>query len=161
MLGRQPSNPGSLHALRRRYDAELAFGLKRIDGGRQVVRGRALPQLLESRRLDPGVADIQHQLEPFFQVVCPLDHHVQCLEALRGHMSLRCYFRLTAIEVKPDKNPEFVVQNDSPVRACTAWPRRCDRFGRDAATAPSLGRECDVGNSSLHIRETSRYVPVC
>jgi hypothetical protein len=50
-------------------------------------------------------------------------------------MSLRCYFCLTTIEVDPDKNADFVVQNDSPVRAFTAlvatlrplWPRRCDR----------------------------------
>jgi hypothetical protein len=27
-------------------------------------------------------------------------------------------------------------------------------LGRDAATAPSLGRECDAGNTRLHIRET-------
>ena len=42
-------------------------------------------------------------------------------------------------------------------------------LGRDAATGlaatlrpqPSLGRECDAGNSALHIWETSRYVPAC
>ncbi|BCW72588.1 hypothetical protein NicSoilB8_36320 [Arthrobacter sp. NicSoilB8] len=106
------------------------------------------------------MADVQHQAESFFQVVRPFDHHIQGLEALGRHMALGRYFRLTAIEVKPDKNPEFVVQNDSPVRACTAWPRRCDRVGRDAATDLSLGRECDVGNTSLHIRETSRYLPL-
>lgn len=142
------------------HDAELAFRLKRINGGRQVVGGRALPQLLKGRRLDPGVADIQHQAEPFFQVVCALDHYVQGLEALGRHMPLRCYFRLTAIEVKPDKNPEFVVQT-IPLFVCVP-------LGRDAATAlaatlrppPSLGRECDVGNSPLHIGETSRYLPL-
>jgi len=73
-------------------------------------------------------------------------------------MSLRCYFCLTAIEVKPDKNPEFVVQTIPLFVHLLLWPRRCDRFGRDAATAPSLGRECDAGNSALHIRETPRYL---
>ncbi|SDK66093.1 hypothetical protein SAMN04487913_102282 [Arthrobacter sp. ok362] len=75
-------------------------------------------------------------------------------------MSLRCYFCLTAIEVEPDKNPEFVVQT---IPLFVLLP-----LGRDAATAlaatlrpqPSLGRECDAGNSALHIGETSRYVPV-
>lgn len=65
-------------------------------------------------------------------------------------MSLRCYFCLTAIEVKPDKNPEFVVQT---IPLFVHVP-----LGRDAATAPSLGRECDAGNSALHIRETPRYL---
>jgi len=53
-------------------------------------------------------------------------------------MSLRCYFCLTAIEVEPDKNPEFVVQTIPLFVHLLLWPRRCDRFGRDAATAPSL-----------------------
>ena len=42
-------------------------------------------------------------------------------------MSLRCYFCLTAIEVKPDKNPEFVVQT-IPLFVHLL-------LGRDAATA--------------------------
>ena len=109
-LGREPPGPGRRGIFRRSQDAELAFGLERINGGREVMGGRALPELLEGRRLHPGVADIQHQVESFFQVVCPLNHYVQGLEAPRRHMSLRCYFCLTAIEVKPDKNPEFVVQ---------------------------------------------------
>lgn len=75
-------------------------------------------------------------------------------------MSLRCYFCLTAIEVEPDKNPEFVVHTIPLFVHLLLWPRRCDRCGRDAATAPSLGRECDAGNSALHIHETSRYLPI-
>jgi len=157
-LCRQPPGPGNRHRFHRRHDAELAFGLKRINGGGQVVGGRALPQLLKGRRLHHGVADIQHQVESFFQVVRPLDHHVQGLEASCRHMSLRCYFCLTAIEVEPDKNPEFVVQTIPLFVHLLLWPRRCDRFGRDAATAPSLGRECDAGNSALHIRGTPRYL---
>jgi len=42
-------------------------------------------------------------------------------------MSLCCYFCLTAIEVKPDKNPEFVVQT-IPLFVHLL-------LGRDAATA--------------------------
>jgi hypothetical protein len=93
-----------------------------------VVGGRAFLQLLEGRWLHHGVADIQHQMEAFFQVVCPLNHYIQGLKALRCHVSLSRYFRLAAIEVEPDKYAKLLVQNDSPVPASTAWPRRCDRL---------------------------------
>lgn len=137
----------------------MAFGLKRINGRRQVLGGRALAQLFEGRRLHPGVADIKHQMKAFPQVVCPFDHHIQGLEAFRRHMPLRCNLCLTAIEVNPDKNPEFVVQT-IPLFVHVLLAATLRPVGRDAATAPSLGRECDLGNSALHIRETARYLPL-
>ena len=66
----------------RSQDADLAFGLERIDGGRQVVGGGTLLQLLQGRRFHPGVADVHHQAESFLQMIGSLYHHIQCLEAL-------------------------------------------------------------------------------
>ena len=98
-LGRETELP-SCGIRRRGQDAEPALGLHRIDGGRQMVGFGARLQLLQRGRLHPGVTDIHHQPQPFTQMVGPLHHHVQRLDAALRHMTVRGYFRLAALEIE-------------------------------------------------------------
>jgi hypothetical protein len=67
-----------------------------------VVRFRTCLQLLHCSWFDTCVAYIHNEVESFFQVVGALYNYIQCLEALSRHMTLRCYFCFTTIEVEPD-----------------------------------------------------------
>lgn len=108
-----------------------------------MVGFRTRVQLLEGGRFHAGMAYIQNQVEAFPEVVGPLHNHIQGLEAFRRHMALGCYFRFSAIEVEPYKNPELVIQmlplSRILVPAATLRP------------VPSLGSECDVRNIYRHI----------
>jgi len=109
---------------RRSQDADVAFGLLRIDGAWQVVRFGAFPQLFKRDGFDTGVADINDEPQALTEVVGALHNDVKSLDALGGYMSLGGDLSLTAVEVHADQYLELLVQNFSP----HARPRRCDRI---------------------------------
>ncbi|WP_336885586.1 hypothetical protein [Arthrobacter sp. FW305-BF8] len=121
---REAARSGARTAVGRGQDADVAFGLLRINGTRQVVRFGAFPQLFQRDGFDTGVADIDDELQALTEVVGALHNDVKSLDALGGYMSLGGDLSLTAVKVHADQYLELLVQNFSP----HAWPRRCDRI---------------------------------
>ncbi|MDQ1060014.1 hypothetical protein QFZ23_003915 [Arthrobacter globiformis] len=111
-------------AVGRGQDADVAFGLLRIDGTWKVVRFGAFPQLFKCDGFDTGVADIDDELQALTEVVGAFHNDVKSLDALGGYMSLGGDLSLAAVEVHADQYLELLVQNFSP----HARPRRCDRI---------------------------------
>ena len=93
-------------------------------------------QLLQRGRLHKGVTDIHHEPQPFTQMVGPLHHHIQRLDAALGHMTVRGYFRLAALEIEPDENFDFSV-HVLPLSRVAATLRPLS----------NLGIGCDVRNN--------------
>ena len=105
-------------------DADVAFGLLRINGTRQEVSLGAFLQLLECDGLHAGVADIDDELQALAKVVGALHNDVKSLDALGGYVTLGGDLSLTTVEIHADQYLELLVQNFSP----HARPRRCDRI---------------------------------
>lgn len=120
---REAAHAGALPAVGRGQDADIAFGLLRIDGTRQVVRFGAFAQLFKGDGLNPGVADIDDELQALTEVVGALHNDVKSLDALGGHVTLGGNLCLTAVEIHADQYLELLVQKTSPLL-----------HGRDAAT---------------------------
>ncbi len=83
----------------------------------------ALAELLQGRCVYPCVADVNNDVEPFPKMIGSLHNHVQCLDALGGHMTLGGHLGLSAIQVNADQYSKFVVQwNPPPWVAATLRP---------------------------------------
>lgn len=83
----------------------------------------ALAELLQGGCVYLRMADVNNDVEPFPEMIGALHNHVQCLDALGGHMTLGGYLGLSAIQVHADQYPKFVVQwNPPPWVAATLRP---------------------------------------
>ena len=83
----------------------------------------ALAELLQGDCVHLCVADVNNDVEPFPQMIGTLHNHVQCLDALGGHVTLGGYLGLSAVQVHADQYPKFVVQwNPPPWVAATLRP---------------------------------------
>ena len=83
----------------------------------------ALAELLQGSCVYLCVADVNNDVQPFPQMIGTLHNHIQCLDALSGHMTLCGYLGLSAIQVHADQYPKLVVQwNPPPWVAATLRP---------------------------------------